>query len=147
MHRGIHRWMCMGMVALGFSGMSGCGRSKVEECNALVGALKPGIDDIHTRIATLASNPTDLAQFKGLADAADKVAEEGAKVEVRAPELQKFSSDYQRTMKEFSKTARQVSEASNTEAGKMNSAADELERIGKEEKQLVEDMNKFCQAP
>lgn len=146
MLRGMHQ-IFMVVLSISAFGLLGCGKSKIEECNALVGALKPGIDDIHSRTSSIASKPEALGEFKGLAEAADKVAEEGAKVELRSVELQKLSSDYQRVMKDFAKTAREVSEAKSTEAGKMNTAADALEKIGKEEEQLVQDINKYCQAP
>ncbi len=150
----MHRWTryagAAGVMAGGL-GLLGCGQSKIEECNALVNALKPGIEDIHSRTSSIASKiaskPEALSEFSGLADAADKVAEEGSKIEVRSAELQKLSAEYQKVMKDFAAAARQVSAAKPSEAGKMNSAADTLEKIGKEEEKLVEDINKYCQAP
>ena len=70
-----------------------------------------------------------------------------SKVEVRSPELKKLSSDYQTTMREFAKAARDIAAAEAKDISKMNAAANAIEKVGKEEEQLVADINKFCQAP
>ena len=127
--------------------LGGCGQSKITECNALVGVLNTGAQDIHARTNAITSKPEAIAEYKALAEAAEKVAESASKVEVRSPELKKLSSDYQTTMREFAKAAREIAAAEAKDISKMNAAANAIEKVGKEEEQLVADINKFCQAP
>lgn len=127
--------------------LSACGQSKITECNALVGVLNTGAQDIHARTNAITSKPEAIAEYKALAEAAEKVAENASKVEVRSPELKKLSSDYQTTMREFAKAARDIAAAEAKDISKMNAAANAIEKVGKEEEQLVADINKFCQAP
>ncbi len=127
--------------------LGACGQSKISECNALVGVLNTGAQDIHARTNAITSKPEAIAEYKALAEAAEKVAESASKVEVRSPELKKLSSDYQTTMREFAKAARDIAASEAKDISKMNAAANAIEKVGKEEEQLVADINKFCQAP
>jgi methyl-accepting chemotaxis protein len=124
-----------------------CGQSKITECNALVEVLNKGAKDIHDRTNVITSKPEAVAEYKALADTADQVAEGASKVEIRSPELKKLSSDYQNVMREFAKAARDIAAADTKDIAKMNTAANNMEKIGKEEEQLVADINKYCQAP
>ena len=124
-----------------------CGQSKIAECNALVGVLNTGAQDIHARTNAITSKPEAIAEYKALAEAAEKVADSASKVDLRSPELKKLASDYQATMREFAKAAREIADANAKDIPKMNAAANTIEKVGKDEEQLVADINKFCQAP
>jgi hypothetical protein len=124
-----------------------CGQSKITECNALVDVLNKGAQDIHARTNAITSKPEAIAEYKALAESAEKVAEDASKVDIKNPELKKLSSDYQTTLREFAKAAREIASAEAKDIPKMNAAANTIEKVGKEEEQLVGDINKFCQAP
>jgi hypothetical protein len=142
-----HPILMAGLFVAVAPSLGACGQSKVTECNALVEVLNKGAQDIHARTNTITTKPEAVAEYKALADAADNVANGAAAVELRTPELKKLSSDYQKVMKEFAKTARDIADSDAKDVAKMNAAANEMEKVGKEEEQLVDDINKFCQAP
>jgi hypothetical protein len=124
-----------------------CGQSKIAECNALVGVLNTGAQDIHARTNAITSKPEAIAEYKALAESAEKVADSASKVEIRSPELKKLATDYEAAMREFAKAAREIAAADAKDIPKMNAAANAIEKVGKDEEQLVADINKFCQAP
>jgi hypothetical protein len=124
-----------------------CGQSKITECNALVDVLNKGAQDIHARTNAITSKPEAIAEYKALAESAEKVADDASKVEIRNPELKKLSSDYQTTLRAFASAAREIAAADAKDIPKMNAAANTIEKVGKEEEQLVGDINKFCQTP
>ena len=134
-------------VAFLLAAPGACGQSKITECNALVDVLNKGAKDIHERTNAITSKPEAIAEYKALADSADKVADETAKVDIKNAELKKLASDYQTTLREFAKAAREIASADAKDIPKMNAAANTIEKVGKEEEQLVGDINKFCQAP
>lgn len=134
------------LLSLPFA-LGACGQSKIAECNALVGVLNAGAQDIHARTNAITSKPEAIAEYKALAEAAEKVAESASKVEIRSPELKKLAADYQATMIEFAKAAREIASADAKDIPKMNAAANTIEKVGKDEEQLVGEINKFCQAP
>jgi hypothetical protein len=129
-------------------GTAACGQSKVSECNALIEVLNKGAANIDKGTKGIQANPMATAEYKGLADAADKVADDASKVELKIPELKKFSTDYQAVMKEFAKTARDTATAVDAkDTTKMTTAANAMEKVGKQEETLIADINKYCQAP
>lgn len=141
--------MIAGVAGMGLLiGSAGCGPSKISECNALIEVLNKGAQNIDKGTKAVAANPMATGEYKGLADAAEKVAEEASKVKLEIPELKKFSTDYQNVMKEFAKTARDTATAVDAkDTTKMTAAANAMEKVGKQEETLITDINKFCQAP
>lgn len=129
-------------------GTAACGQSKIAECNALIEVLNKGAANIDKGTKAVAANPMATNEYKGLADAADKVADDASKVQLNIAELKKFSTDYQGVMKEFAKTARDTATAVDAkDTAKMTTAANAMEKVGKQEETLIADINKFCQAP
>lgn len=129
-------------------GTAACGQSKIAECNSLIDVLNKGATDIDKGTKAIAANPMATAEYKGLADAAEKVAEGASKVQLKIPELVKFSADYQGVMKEFAKTARDTAAAVDAkDSAKVGTAANAMEKVGKQEETLIAEINKFCQAP
>lgn len=134
-------------VAFVVAASGACAQPKVTECNALVDVLNKGAKDIHERTNAITSKPEAIAEYKALADSAEKVADEAAKVDIKNPELKKLASDYETALREFAKAAREIASAEAKDIAKMNAAANAIEKVGKEEEQLVGDINKFCQTP
>ena len=137
------------MSALGLIfGAAACGQSKIAECNSLIEVLNKGATNIDKGTKAIAANPMATGEYKSLAEAAEKVAEDASKVQLKIPELVKFSGDYQTVMKDFAKTARDTASAVDAkDTNKMTAAANAMEKVGKQEETLISEINKFCQAP
>ncbi|MGK3995391.1 hypothetical protein [Sorangium sp. So ce1024] len=136
------------VAALGLvAGAGGCGQNKVSECNALIEVINKGVQSIEkgTKAGTDQGGSSEL---KAMADAMDKVAADAAQVKLTTPELQKFSSEYQAMAKDVAKAARDLATAADAnDADKSNAAQAAIEKAIKQEDPLVDNINKFCQAP
>jgi hypothetical protein len=126
---------------------SGCGQSKISECNALIEVINKGVQSLE-KGQKAGADPTGVADLKAMAESMDKVAADAAAVKLTIPELQKFSSDYQGMAKEVAKAARDMAGAAEAkEPDKINAAQTSMEKAVKQEDPLVDGINKFCQAP
>lgn len=126
---------------------SGCGQSKISECNALIEVINKGVQSLE-KGQKAGADPTGVADLKAMAEAMDKVAADAAAVKLTIPELQKFSNDYQGMAKEVAKAARDMAGAAEAkEPDKINAAQTSMEKAVKQEDPLVDGINKFCQAP
>ncbi|WP_437783964.1 hypothetical protein [Sorangium sp. So ce1097] len=136
------------VAALGLVvGAGGCGQNKVSECNALIEVINKGVQSIEkgTKAGTDQGGSSEL---KAMADAMDKVAADAAQVKLTTQELQKFSSEYQAMAKDVAKAARDLATAADAnDAEKSNAAQAAIEKAIKQEDPLVDNINKFCQAP
>lgn len=136
------------VAALGLvAGAGGCGQNKVSECNALIEVINKGVQSIEkgTKAGTDQGGSSEL---KAMADAMDKVAADAAQVKLTTPELQKFSGEYQAMAKDVAKAARDLATAADAnDAEKSNAAQSAIEKAIKQEDPLVDNINKFCQAP
>lgn len=136
------------VAALGLvAGAGGCGQNKVSECNALIEVINKGVQSIEkgTKAGTDQGGSSEL---KAMADAMDKVAADAAQVKLTTQELQKFSSEYQAMAKDVAKAARDLATAADAnDADKSNAAQAAIEKAIKQEDPLVDNINKFCQAP
>lgn len=132
-----------GALALG----SGCGQSKISECNALIEVINKGVQSLE-KGQKAGSDPSGVNDLKAMADAMDKVAADAAAVKLTIPELQASSTEYQAMAKEVAKAARDMATAAEAkDADKINTAQAAMEKAVKQEDPLVDKINKFCQAP
>jgi hypothetical protein len=142
-HQGAALLVGAGLLALA----SGCGQSKISECNALIEVINKGVQSLE-KGEKASADPTGVADLKSMADAMDKVAADAAGVKLSIPELQKYSSDYQAMAKEVAKAARDMAAAAEgKDPEKINAAQATMEKAVKQEDPLVDSINKFCQAP
>ncbi|WP_437592585.1 hypothetical protein [Sorangium sp. So ce1000] len=135
------------VAALGLvAGAGGCGQNKVSECNALIEVINKGVQSIEK--GTKGGTEGGSSELKSMADAMDKVAADASQVKLTTPELQKFSSEYQAMAKDVAKAARDLATAADAnDAEKSNTAQAAIEKAIKQEDPLVDNINKFCQAP
>ncbi|HSO00615.1 MAG TPA: hypothetical protein VLS89_20125, partial [Candidatus Nanopelagicales bacterium] len=132
-----------GLLALA----TGCGQSKISECNALIEVINKGVQSLE-KGQKAGSDPTVAADLKAMADAMEKVAGDASQVKLTIPELQKFSTEYQTMSKEVAKAARDMATAAEAkDPEKINAAQAAMEKAVKQEDPLVDGINKFCQAP
>ncbi|WP_437602218.1 hypothetical protein [Sorangium sp. So ce590] len=136
------------VAALGLvAGAGGCGQNKVSECNALIEVINKGVQSIEKGTKT-GADQGGSSELKTMAEAMDKVAADAAQVKLTTPELQKFSGEYQAMAKEVAKAARDLATAADAnDAEKSNTAQAAIEKAIKQEDPLVDNINKFCQAP
>jgi hypothetical protein len=126
---------------------SGCGQSKITECNALIEVINKGVQSLE-KGQKASSDPSGVNDLKAMADAMDKVAVDAAGVKLTTPELQKYSTDYQNMAKEVGKAARDMAAAAEAkDPDKITAAQASMEKAVKQEDPLVDSINKFCQAP
>ena len=127
----------------------GCGKmKKTTECNAFIEKVNTSLKEIEKHTNTKGTDQKAAAQdMKKLAGLYDKLASDVAALGVTTPDLKKHSDDYQAMAKKAAETARQVAEAVETNnLEKAQTAQKEFDTIVKQEDQLVNNINTFCQA-
>jgi len=128
-------------------GATACGQKKISECNALIEVINKGVESLG-KSPKAGADPSGTAELKSMADSMDKVAADAAKVELTLPELKKYSADYQTMAKDVAKAARDMAAAADAkDLAKINAAQGALDKAVKQEDPLVDQINKFCQAP
>ena len=126
---------------------TGCGSTKVAECNGLVQVVNAGVTSVDKQPKPT-EDPTGVLGLRALADVMDKVAVDAAKVALTVPELKKLSADYQSMARDVGKSARDMAAAADAkDIPKVNAAWAALEKAYNREEPLVEELNKLCQSP
>ncbi|HEY6560286.1 MAG TPA: hypothetical protein VI072_23545 [Polyangiaceae bacterium] len=128
---------------------AGCGKmKKTTECNAFIEKVNTSLKEIEKHTNTKGTDQKAAAQdMKKLAGLYDKLAADVAALAVTTQDLKKHSDDYQAMAKKAAETARQVAEAVETNnLEKAQTAQKEFDTIVKQEDQLVNNINSFCQA-
>ncbi|APR79742.1 Hypothetical protein A7982_05089 [Minicystis rosea] len=149
---------------------SGCGQKKLTECNALVGVINAGMVSLE-KAPKNEKDPTGIADLRAMAEGMDRIATEAAAVQLTVPELKKLRDDYQKMAKEIGRAERELATAAEERAAarnapngdgpseavlkaaedrytaRRNAADSAIEAAVKQEDPLVDQINKFCQAP
>lgn len=126
---------------------AGCGQKKITECNAMVQVINNGVVALE-KAPKNEADPTGVSDLKGMADAMDKVASDTGGVQLTLPELKKMRDEYQRMAKDIAKAARDLaSAAQERDPARRGAAESSLDAAVKQEDPLVDQINKYCQAP
>ena len=126
---------------------AGCGQKKIAECNAMVQVINSGVVALEKAPKT-ESDPTGVTDLLAMADAMDKVALEATSVQLTLPELKKLRDEYQKMVKDIAKAERELASAAKDKDAARRTAADgALDAAVKQEDPLVDQINKYCQAP
>jgi DNA repair ATPase RecN len=126
---------------------SGCGQKKITECNAMIQVINAGMASIE-KVPKNEADPTGVASLRALAEALDKVAADAGGVQLTLPELKKMRDEYQRIAKDIAKAERELATAAqDRDKARRDAAEAALDAVVKEENPLVEQINKYCQAP
>jgi hypothetical protein len=127
--------------------LAGCGQRKINECNALISVINNGVQGLEKTPKT-ESDPTGVTDLKAMAETMDKVAAETGNVPVTMPEIKKLASEYQKMAKDIAKAERDLATAAAERDPPKRAAAEQaLDTAVKQEDPLVDNINKFCQAP
>jgi chromosome segregation ATPase len=161
------------VALLAAAASSGCGQKKIAECNAVVGMINNAVVGLE-KTPKNEADPTGLSDLRAMADAMDKVASDIGAVQITLPELKKLRDRYQNMATDIAKAERELATAHQDKskaerevasaaqdparraaaeqtldaAVKRRSAADAtLDTVVKQEDPLVDQINKYCQAP
>lgn len=141
------------LVALSVSAallLTGCGKfKKTKECNAFIDKVNASIKEIEQHSASKGGDDAQvISEMKKLGDLYDQLAKDVGALEVSTPELKTHATNYQQMCTKAASTARQVATAIETKNPEQaDSAQKEFDKIVKQEDDLVNQINTFCQAP
>jgi uncharacterized protein YoxC len=141
--------VALAVVALSFTA-TGCGKfKKTKECNAFIDKVNTSIKEIEQHSASKGTDDTQVvAEMKKLGELYDQLAKDVGALDITTPDLKKHATAYQEMCTKAANTARQVASAIETKnADQADSAQKEFDTIVKQEDDLVNQINTFCQAP
>ncbi|MCC6668863.1 MAG: hypothetical protein IT375_34275 [Polyangiaceae bacterium] len=130
--------------------LPGCGKfKKTKECNAFIDKVNTAIKEIEQHSGSKGSDDAQvIASMKKLGDLYDQLAKDVTALEVTTPELKSHAANYKEMCTKAASTARQVATAIETKNPEQaETAQKEFDKIVKQEDDLVNQINTFCQAP
>jgi hypothetical protein len=126
-------------------------RKKISECNALTSVTNNGARTLLDVSKTWTEKPgvSDAVRaMKTTSVTLDKAAQEAAQVKLTIPELQKLSADYQAMAKEIGNAATELAAALETsDFEKVDAGQAALALAAGKEDAIINNINRFCQAP
>ncbi len=128
----------------------GCGKfRKTKECNAFIDKVNSSVSEIERLSASKGEDEQQaIDNMKKIGDLWDALAKDVSAIDITTPDLKKHATEYQGMCTRAATTARQVAtalESKNADQG--DKAQKEFDRIVKEEDELVNKINGYCQAP
>ena len=121
------------------------GHDKITECNALIGVINKGVDDLNKAASTPPSSSSGTDDYKAMADTMDRVVNDVSNLELRDKRLQEFSEAYQTMARQVAKSARTLLAAAKARnMAKVNAAKADVEKVVQQEDPLVDGINKYC---
>ena len=130
--------------------LTGCGKfKKTKECNAFIEKVNTSIKEIEQNSASKGGDDAQvISAMKKLGDLYDQLAKDVGALDVSTPELKAHATNYREMCTKAASTARQVATAIETKNPEQaDTAQKEFDRIVKQEDDLVNQINTFCQAP
>jgi hypothetical protein len=135
------------VVLLATLALAGCGQKKITECNAVVQVINAGVVSLE-KAPKNEADPTGVSDLRAMADAMDKIAADAQNIPLTLPELKKLRDDYHKMAKDIAKAERELaSAAQDRDATRRATAESTLDLAVKQEDPLVDQINKYCQAP
>ncbi len=137
------------LIALVFV-LTGCGKiKKTKECNAFIDKVNTALKEIEQHTNTAGQDDAKaVAEMKKLGELYDQLAKDVGSQEITTTELKAHATEYQSMASKAAATARQVAQAIETQnSDQAESAQKEFDKIVKQEDELVNKINTFCQAP
>jgi capsule polysaccharide export protein KpsE/RkpR len=127
----------------------GCGeQTKIKECNDFIAVINRGVEKVQKGTSGTPDGGAAVAELRALADEMDVISKEAAAIAVSLPDLKKLAADYQAMVTEVAAAARDLASAvDSVDMEKMTAAQTRMDNAVKREDPLIEQLNKFCQAP
>ena len=137
----------LALLLAGTFTLAGCGQKKIAECNAVVGMINNAVVGLE-KTPKNEADPTGLSDLRSMADAMDKVASDIGAVQITLPDLKKLRDRYQNMATDIAKAERDLaSAAQDRDSARRTTAESTLDLAVKQEDPLVDQINKYCQAP
>lgn len=130
--------------------LPGCGKlKKTKECNAFIEKVNTAIKEIEQNSASKGGDDAQvISAMKKLGDLYDALAKDVGALDLSTPELKAHATNYKEMCTKAASTARQVATAIETKNPEQaDTAQKEFDKIVKQEDDLVNQINTFCQAP
>jgi methyl-accepting chemotaxis protein len=137
----------VGVIALA---TTGCGKiKKTSECNTFIDKVNASLKEIEKHTTKKSDNEAQtIAGMQKLAELYTELAKEVGGLEITTADLKKQVSEYQTMAERAAATSRDVAAAVQAKDGdKIDKAQKEFDQIVKQEDELVNKINSFCQAP
>jgi hypothetical protein len=137
----------LALLLAGTFTLAGCGQKKIAECNAVVQVINAGVVSLE-KAPKNEADPSGVSDLRAMADAMDKIAADAQSIQLTLPELKKLRDDYQKMAKDIAKAERDLaSAAQDRDSARRTTAESTLDLAVKQEDPLVDQINKYCQAP
>lgn len=129
---------------------AGCGKiKKTSECNAFIDKVNTSLKEIEKHTTSKGEDDAQtIAEMKKLGELYEQLSKDVGALEITTADLKKHATDYQQMAQKAAATARDVAAAIETKDGdKAEKAQKDFDQIVKQEDELVNKINSFCQAP
>ena len=129
-------------------GLSACNK-KASECQLLIRTINPQVEKQQAISQRKVEGLDDVAAVTAeISKVATETAEKLSALDIKTPELVKFSADYQKMEKEFAVSAERAAagiKGGSVDVMKRLTAFDQsVDAAAKKEQDLIEGVNKFC---
>jgi hypothetical protein len=119
-------------------------KEKTRQCNALIEVINEGIRSLENSAGT----STGADDFRQMADVLDGVKAKVTNVRLTLGPLKEYAAAYRKMTSEVAKSAREMAAAADAmDMAKLTSAKAALNKAVAMEDPLVDEINRFCQAP
>jgi methyl-accepting chemotaxis protein len=129
---------------------TGCGKiKKTSECNTFIDKVNTSLKEIEKHTSAKSENEAQtIAGMKKLGELYEQLANEVGAIEVSTADFKRHVTDYQQMAERAAATSRDVATAVEAKDGeKIDKAQKDFDQIVKNEDELVNKINSFCQAP
>jgi ABC-type transporter Mla subunit MlaD len=129
---------------------TGCGKiKKTSECNTFIDKVNASLKEIEKHTTKKSDDEAQtIAGMQKLGELYTALAKDVGDLEITTKDLEKHVGEYQQMAERAASTARDVATAVQAKDGdKIDKAQKEFDRIVKQEDELVNKINSFCQAP
>jgi hypothetical protein len=129
---------------------AGCGKiKKTSECNTFIDKVNASLKEIEKHTSTKAENDAQtISGMKTLGQLYEQLGKDVGAIEITTAEFKKHVTDYQQMAARAASTSRDVAAAVEAKDGeKIDKAQKDFDQIVKDEDELVNKINSFCQAP
>ncbi len=137
------------LIAITFA-TAGCGKiKKTSECNTFIDKVNASLKEIEKHTTKKSDNEKQTIEgMKKLGELYEALAKDVGSIEITTADLKKQVTEYQHMAERAATTSRDVAAAVEAKDGaKIDKAQKEFDQIVKQEDELVNKINSYCQAP
>jgi hypothetical protein len=121
--------------------------AKATQCNALIGVINDGVVRLESAAHGMADS-SGISELNRMADSMEETARAASKVPLTDPELVRLGRQYVTMARDVVRAARRMGMAAQAkDATAIAAAQHDMETAVQLEDPLVDELNRFCQAP